>query len=181
MREQQFEALLREHSDGIHRLALALLRNRHDAEDATQEVLVKLWQKLPRFSLLNQRAWVYRITRNHCLDKLRSRNSGLNGRLTELTELPESEYATGQSTQRPGESVDQATVERSIQSALQQLPEQLRSVFLLYEINQLPHREIATVLGIPTGSSKVYLHRARNALKTILNRNDPWIQNYVKS
>ena len=56
----------------------------------------------------------------------------------------------------------------------------LREIFILFEVNQLSHREIGRILEIPAGTSKTYLHRARAELKKTLNRKVPWIQNYVQ-
>src|SRR4051794_13481287 len=74
IRELEFQVLSQRHCDEIYRYALGLLGNRADAEDAAQEVLLRLWNHLPRLNLLNIRAWLFRTARNYCLDQLRRRS-----------------------------------------------------------------------------------------------------------
>ena len=78
-----FAALHREHARGIYNLALRLLHHRQDAEDVTQEVLLKLFCSSPGAELANTRAWAYRVTFNACYDQLRHaarrRGPGLEG------------------------------------------------------------------------------------------------------
>ncbi|MDA1276460.1 MAG: RNA polymerase sigma factor [Verrucomicrobia bacterium] len=75
IREVEFKILCRRHSDEIYRYAKALLGNGADAEDATQEVLLRLWGSLPKVNLFNTRAWILRTTRNYCLDQIRKRSN----------------------------------------------------------------------------------------------------------
>ena len=69
IRELEFQVLSQRHCDEIHRYALGLLGNQADAEDATQEVLLRLWNHLPRLNLFNIRAWLFQTTRNYCGEK----------------------------------------------------------------------------------------------------------------
>lgn len=70
IRELEFQLLCRRHRDEIYRYARGILGNQEDAEDATQEALLRLWNHLPRINLFHTRAWLYRTTRNYCLDQL---------------------------------------------------------------------------------------------------------------
>lgn len=176
-REKQFNQLCDKFSDDIFRYSLALLGNRADAEDATQEVLLKLWKKLPRIGFRNPRAWIHHITRNTCYDLLRRRsvrNSYNTEHPTSLGEEPDL-LSPG-----PEARADALELREQVNRALQELPETLRSVFLLYEVNGLRYREIAKVLEMPLNSVKVNLSRSRKKLKEILTRNASWILNYTK-
>src|SRR5256885_14764275 len=75
IRELEFKILCQRHRDEIYRYACALLANRADAEDATQEVLLRLWNHLPRLNPFNLRAWLLRTTRHYCLDQIRRRSN----------------------------------------------------------------------------------------------------------
>src|SRR5436189_1663884 len=75
IRELEFQALTQRHCDEIYRYALGLLGNQADAEDATQEALLRLWNHLPRINLFNIRAWLLQVTRNYCLDQIRRRSN----------------------------------------------------------------------------------------------------------
>src|ERR1041385_3704660 len=75
IRELEFKILCQRHSDEIYRYARSLLANEADAEDATQEVLLRLWNHLPSLKLFGIRAWLLRTTRCYCLDQIRRRRS----------------------------------------------------------------------------------------------------------
>src|SRR5436190_9421840 len=78
IREREFQVLSQRHCDEIYRYALGLLGNQTDAEDATQESLLRLWNHLPRLNLFNIRGWLFQTTRNYCLDQLRRRSHAAN-------------------------------------------------------------------------------------------------------
>ena len=74
IRELEFKVLCQRHSDEIYRYARSLLANPADAEDATQEVLLRLWNHLPTMRPFKFRAWLLRTTRCYCLDQIRRRS-----------------------------------------------------------------------------------------------------------
>src|SRR5262245_54089635 len=140
IREFEFKILCRRHSDEIYRYARSLLSNRADAEDATQEVLLRLWSHLPRINLVNIRAWLLRTTRCYCLDQLRHRAHLATALPTEhelLEDLPD-ELAVN-----PSLAADSSFRLEQARRELFKLPENLRSVFVLYEVNGMRYREIA--------------------------------------
>jgi RNA polymerase sigma-70 factor (ECF subfamily) len=165
IREIEFKVLSQRHSDEIYRFAQALLANRADAEDATQEVLLRLWNHLPKLYPFNLRAWLLRTTRCYCLDQIRRRKHRAVPLLMEdevLNEQPD-ELAVN-----PSLAADSSLRLEQARSLLLQLPENLRSVFILYEVNGLRYREIAEVLEMPINSVKVYLSRARERLTLLV-------------
>ena len=170
IRELEFKFLCERHSDEIYRYARALLANQTDAEDATQEVLLRLWRHLPRLNPFNLRAWLLQTTRCYCLDQLRRRsNRAAPLRLQDdLLEDQPDELAIN-----PSLAADSSLRLEQARHALHQLPENLRSVFVLYEVNGLRYREIARALGIPINSVKVYLSRARQKLSELLAQETP--------
>jgi RNA polymerase sigma-70 factor (ECF subfamily) len=170
IREIEFKALCRRHSDEIYRYARSLLANQADAEDATQEVLLRLWNHLPRMYPFNLRAWLLKTTRWHCLDQIRRRSHAVAPMPLEEVDLAEQPDAAAVDPSAAADSnlrLDQA------RRLLLKLPENLRSVFVLYEVNGLRYREIAEVLGIPINSVKVYLLRARERIATLTNAEEP--------
>ncbi len=165
IRELEFKVLCQRHRDEIYRYARALLANQADAEDATQEVLLRLWNHLPRISPFNLRAWLLQTTRHFCLDQLRRRSNPAAPMLVDdefLDDRPD-ELAVN-----PSLAADCTFRLEQARRALLRLPENLRSVFVLYEINGLRYREIAATLGIPINSVKVYLSRARERLSNLI-------------
>jgi RNA polymerase sigma-70 factor (ECF subfamily) len=170
IRELEFKVLCQRHSDEIYRYARSLLTNRADAEDATQEVLLRLWNHLPTINPFNLRAWLLRTTRCYCLDQIRHRSRKAAPMLIDdqvLDDQPD-ELAVN-----PRLAADSSLRLEEAHRLLLKLPENLRSVFVLYEANGLRYREIAKVLGIPINSVKVYLSRARESLSNLATREEP--------
>lgn len=174
LREIEFKILCRRHADDIFRYARSLLGNAADAEDATQEVLLRVWNNLPKVTLFNARAWILRTTRNHCLDQIR-RRSNQNAAIAVGDDMFD-EHPDDDALE-PGASLDSEDLRERIDAALQRLPENHRSVFILYEVNGLPYREIASTLDLPVNTVKVHLSRARERLKQLLSDQKTWTTN----
>jgi len=172
IRNLRFTTLCRRHCDEIYRYARSFLGNKVDAEDATQEVLLRLWRNLSDVPLLKARAWLYRTTRNHCLDQIRRRARVAAPVVLGTTVLEELE---DYGTEDPSTAADVDPLRRRMDLALQTLPDSQRSVFILYEVNDLRYREIAEHLGIPINSVKVYLSRARKRLQELLRKEKVWM------
>jgi RNA polymerase sigma-70 factor (ECF subfamily) len=165
IREVEFKVLCQRHSDEIYRFARSFLANQADAEDATQEVLLRLWNHLPKMYPFNLRAWLLRTTRCYCLDEIRRRTNRAAPILADdevLDDQPD------ESAVNPSIAADNSFRLDRARGLLLKLPENLRSVFVLYEVNGLRYREIADVLGIPINSVKVYLLRAREKLSKLI-------------
>jgi RNA polymerase sigma-70 factor, ECF subfamily len=177
IREREFQLLSQRHCDEIYRYALGLLGNPADAEDATQEALLRLWKHLPRLNLFNIRAWLFRITRNYCLDQIRSRSHSAhaNSSAGDPDELLE-EWADDLAID-PSLAADSNFQLEQARQALLKLPETLRSVFVLYEVNGLRYREIATTLDMPVNTVKVNLLRARQKLSKLIHKEQPCTRN----
>jgi RNA polymerase sigma-70 factor (ECF subfamily) len=170
IRELEFKILSQRHADEIYRYARSLLANETDAEDATQEVLLRLWNHLPSLKLFHIRAWLLRTTRWYCLNQIRRRNNHAAPIAVEddfLAELPD------ESVVNPSQAADSSFRLEQARAALHALPENLRSVFILYEVNGLRYREIAETLGIPLNTVKVYLLRAREKLTQLISKEEP--------
>ncbi|KAF0093141.1 MAG: RNA polymerase sigma-70 factor ECF subfamily [Puniceicoccaceae bacterium 5H] len=166
----QFKALCHLYSDDVYRYARHLLGSAADAEDAAQEVLLKLWHHGAAVNPFKARSWLMQTTRNHCLDQLRRRQRHHH------EPLPESDFDHDNARAPepdPLESTELADLRNELDRALQQLPETQRSIFVLIEINGLRYREVATTLDLPLNTVKVYLRRAREALQGHLSRHRP--------
>jgi RNA polymerase sigma-70 factor (ECF subfamily) len=171
IRELEFKLLCHRHSDEIYRYAHSLLGHRTDAEDATQEVLLRLWNHLPTLNPLNLRAWLLRSTRNYCLDQIRRRSNRTSLLLMDDESL---DACPDELAIDPSQVADSSFRLEQARAALLELPENLRSVFVLYEVNGMRYREIAKTLEIPINSVKVYLARARAKLSELLSQKEPW-------
>jgi RNA polymerase sigma-70 factor, ECF subfamily len=177
IREVEFQVLSQRHCDEIYRYALGLLGNQADAEDATQEALLRLWNHLPRLNLFNIRAWLFQTTRNYCLDQIRrrSRADSPNSAGADPDEILE-EWPDDLAVD-PSFAADSSLQLERARQALLKLPETLRSVFVLYEANGLRYREIASTLGMPVNTVKVNLLRARLKLSKLIHKEESWTRN----
>lgn len=165
---QALAALFEAYADRIYRLALSLLRDPAAAEDIVQETFVSAMTHLDRFEGRSSLGtWLYRVGYNASLDWLRRRRSEplppdepddeteavpLPRSLVEWTLTPESRQAEGE-------------IAAELDRAIGGLPESLRVVFLLRDVDELSTQETAEALGLTEGAVKVRLHRARLALR----------------
>jgi RNA polymerase sigma-70 factor (ECF subfamily) len=156
-----FDRLMALHTDKVFALAWGVLMNREDAMDAVQEVFVKLYKSLPRFSESdNVSAWLYRVCLNHCIDRKRR----IKTSRTELTD-DDWERLQGHESDEPEYRAYQSEVGRVIRSAVDKLPERQRIVFILRHYRLLSINEIAQALGCSSGAVKAHLSRATAHLR----------------
>lgn len=154
-----FERLYRRHVARIRSLACRML-NQDLADEVTQDIFVRAWEKLKTFRGEAQfGTWLYRLGINvilaqrATLGKHRDRYVEGDATLARLPSRPEA----------PGAMVD-------FEEALSRLPDGARQVFVLHDVEGYRHEEIAGMLGVAEGTSKSQLHRARMALRGYLDR-----------
>ncbi len=163
-----FEALVRRHQGPVYRLLRRMLGSREEAEDVAQEAFLSLHRHGHRFrGDARFSTFVYRVAANAALNRRRSlgrrraRERQLAGHQAAGTDLP--------STPRdPEDAASGAEVQVEVQRALLELPPDLRIASILYDIEGVPYAEVARVLGIPEGTVKSRIHRARKALRDLL-------------
>jgi RNA polymerase sigma factor (sigma-70 family) len=139
----------------IYSIALRLVRHGHDAEDITQDVLIRAYERLPREREVALRPWLYRLTVNRCYDHLRqaARRRTYPG----ADELPE--------LASPGDPFERAEVDGLFEAALGALTPRQRAALLLRDVHGLSVAEVGSALAITTGSAEVLLARARTAFR----------------
>jgi RNA polymerase sigma-70 factor (ECF subfamily) len=141
-----------------------MVRNRMDAEDITQEVMIRIWQNINQFNFQAAKAWIMRTTHNLCIDYLRK------NKLSYKRELPinedHSEVLHDKSAEgNPDKVTENKLIDLSIKQAIKKLPERLKSPFVLYEMQGFKYKEISKILDVPLNSVKVNLLRARKQLQ----------------
>lgn len=154
-----FEELYRMHVGKVFGLCLRMVADRLQAEELTQDVFVRAWQKLGTYrrqSLFS--SWLHRVAVNVVLSHLRSRRRLLRGRV-DFDDVEATEVAAA--PPRAGGTVD-------LEKAIATLPPRARAVFLLFDVQGLRHDEIGELLRISEGTSKAHLHRARRMLREVL-------------
>ncbi|PZN33383.1 MAG: RNA polymerase subunit sigma-24 [Proteobacteria bacterium] len=152
---EAFTLLLPRYRDKVFRLSVSMLRDQARAEDITQEVFLRIWRALPGFqgqSALS--TWIYAITKNACLSELRKRRPQVS--------LDDDEYDSEVASLAAPEVDDSATV--SVGQLLERLPERYRQVVTLFYMEDKSYDQTAASLGLPLGTVKALLHRARKRL-----------------
>ena len=160
----KYRTLVERHRVSVYYYAFSFLKNEMDAEDLSQEVWIKVWNNLDKFGWNKAKSWILKTTHNLAIDSLRKRKMNFN----EITEN-EVELLSDESYEsNPGRLAEVSSSIMNIEEAVSRLPERLRSVFILYEIEGFKYKEIAEILKIPVNSVKVYLMRARIKLQEMV-------------
>jgi RNA polymerase sigma-70 factor (ECF subfamily) len=162
-----FEALVTLLGGRVLGLATRILQDRAEAEDLAQDVFVALHGALPAFRFESKvSTWVYRITRNRCLNRLKSLQRRRVGAHADLDDPAVARHAVDPDTQT-GESRDPvrrmegAVQSRVLEAHLRALPEEQRTLVILRDLEDLSYEEIVDVTGLALGTVKSRLHRAR--------------------
>lgn len=164
-----FEKLVLAHQKQVYNLCLRMSGNEQDAYDLSQEAFIKAWRGLSQYQFGAEfSTWLYRLTRNVCIDHLRRVKRQPSVPLEteqdgEVLEMPLPDSAPG-----PEERVLHEEKQRILSDAMQALPEEQREILVLRVVNDLPYEKIAEILGIQLGTVKSRLARARLQLKKIL-------------
>jgi len=159
-----FQNLYRQHAGRVYGLCLRLTGDGRDAEERTQDVFVRLWDKLRSFrgdSAFS--SWLHRLAVNVVLNERRT--TGRRERRVMTAEDPDN--VVGAQHAAPLHS---AGLSIDLERAIAELPDGAREVFVLYDIEGYPHSEIAQLVGIAEGTSKAQLFRARRLLREKLER-----------
>jgi RNA polymerase sigma-70 factor (ECF subfamily) len=166
MDRQRFEAAVERHQRRVFTLAWYLLSDREEAEDVTQEVLIRMWRSGGRVAPERLEAWLLRVTRNASYDRLRSRRSAGKVFAADLVDGTASvALADGPSPERV---LHDAEIGRQLCEAVGELREPAKSIVILREIQGLSYRQIADVLELPLSTVRVSLHRGRRRLRELL-------------
>src|SRR5262245_28294584 len=162
---QAFERLYRRHVNRVFSLCARMVADRTRAEELTQDVFVRAWEKLRLFRGESSFAtWLHRLAVNVVLNDRKVEGR----RRTRFEEEDEEKGMDGYvgvvgMTLAPGDLLD-------LEEAITRLPPGARRVFTLHDVEGFKHEEIAEMLGVTTGATKAQLHRARMLLREALNR-----------
>lgn len=157
-----FERLYRTHVNRVFAVCARMVSDRTHAEELTQDVFVRAWDKLSLFrgdSAFG--TWLHRLAVNVVLNARKSEGrhrAKFEGEGDAVDELPQ-----GSAASPPGAAID-------LEAAIAALPPGARRVFVLHDVEGYKHEEIAEMLGITAGGSKAQLHRARHLLRQTLDR-----------
>ena len=160
----KFDYLIEQNKNKIFNYSLYMLHNQMDAEDITQEVMIRIWQNINKFNFLAARAWIMRTTHNLCIDYLR-RNKNQYQREFSIDDNLSERIEDKRNAVMPDEVLDQSLLDKNIKRAVEKLQERLKSPFVLYELQGFKYKEISKILDVPLNTVKVNILRARKQLQ----------------
>jgi RNA polymerase sigma-70 factor (ECF subfamily) len=167
-----FEGLVRQHQEGIYRVAYRLTGNHDDAQDLVQEALVEAYQSFGRFERgTHFDRWVYRIMSNTNIDRIRQRPKVKIDSLDAPVAVGEGDQVgreIADETADPEGRLMEGLLVEPLQRALDALPQEFRGVVVLSDMEGLSYEEISAVLRCPVGTVRSRLHRGRNLLRKML-------------
>ena len=171
-RRQEFEALAQSYQKQIFNAALRMTGNRDDAEDLAQETFVRAWTCFDQFQPgTHFRAWLFRILTTTFINQYRKKNRTPEMLAWEdLTPEAERFIVDQNGTEDPEEAVLATVTDEEVQSALNSLPPEFRTVVVLCDLQEMSYQETADALQIPIGTVRSRLSRGRMMLRRKLMR-----------
>ncbi len=160
-----FETIYERYHRRTYSLCLRMLANPVEAEDMTQEVFIQLFRKIGSFRGDSQfSTWLHRLTVNQVLMHFRKRNVQ-NEKTTDDGEIPD-QIVSGTENPNKMPIIDRIAID----SAIAELPNGYRTIFVLHDVEGFEHEEIAKKLGLSIGTSKSQLHKARLKMRKLLRK-----------
>ena len=161
--ERAFAELVTRYQTAVYNLAYRMLGDAGEAEDAAQEVFLRIYRRLATYDADHRfSTWVLSIASHYCIDLLRRKRPWL----VPLENISNWMRARTRGPEAAALAVEQQDIVRSL---LAKLPEHYRLVLLLRYWHDLGYEEIAQVVDLPVSTIKARLHRARNALAALVN------------
>ena len=175
--EAAFNQLVRLYERSVFRLVLRMLGDRAEAEDVAQDVFVTIFKAITQFRGESKLStWIYRVATNHCKNRIKYLDRRARGKKSELDELSETgalESASMSSSAqiaRPDQQAEANQIETIVRAAIAVLDEDQRELVVLRDVENLSYEEIQAITGLPEGTVKSRLHRARLQLMKAIQK-----------
>lgn len=175
--EAAFNAVVRLYQERVFRLLLRMLGDREEAEDVAQEVFITVFKSIDGFRGESKfSTWLYRVATNHSKNRIKYLDRRARGKRKELDELSEHdalESATMNSSgqiARPDEQAEANQMEIIVRAAIMELDDDQRMLVIMRDVENMSYDEIQSETGLPEGTVKSRLHRARLSLAKIVQR-----------
>lgn len=163
--ESAFRQLVDEHQNMVFRTCLGIVHDSDDADDVTQEVFIEAFQSITKFrSDAKLSTWLYRIAINKALNFIRDnkRNRLLQSLgLKRMPDIPDEEHSFDQ----PFEALQQQQRKKIMDAAIDSLPENQRTAFVLNKFEDLSYKEIAEIMSVSLSSVESLIFRAKQNLQ----------------
>ncbi len=173
--ERAFRELIDQHRDRVFNITYRMLGNRAEAEDVAQEVFITVFKTIESFREESKfSTWLYRVTVNHCKNRIKYL---ARRHERDRDELDETNGATNGAVNgapvrvaQPDKALASAQMEKLLQQAIADLDDDQRAVVILRDVEDLSIEEICEITGLPDGTVKSRLHRARLVLRKKMQR-----------
>lgn len=173
--ERAFRELVEGHRDRVYNITYRMLGNRAEAEDVAQEVFIAVFKTIDSFREESKfSTWLYRVTVNHCKNRIKYLARRHDRDKDELDEnaggVNGATLGTPVRAAQPDRALEGVQMEQLLQQAIESLDDDHRVVVVLRDVEDLSIEEICDITGLPDGTVKSRLHRARLALRKKLQR-----------
>lgn len=170
--EESFRKLVEKYQSKVYSIALAMVKDKTEAEDIMQDIFIKVYRSLDNFKGKSKfYTWLYRITINTCINHLNQNKKTNTISLFSSEDREKYQVQINKTSLFPEESkspfeiLQNQELEEKIKLAIDSLPLELKQVFLLREIDDLSYKEMAKILNCSEGTIKSRLFRARDKLR----------------
>jgi RNA polymerase sigma-70 factor (ECF subfamily) len=177
--EAAFNQFVRMYEQRVFALVLRMLGNRAEAQDLSQEVFITVFRSIESFrgdSRLG--TWLYRVAINHCKNRIKYLDRRSTRAHDAIEDAQEGDVAdggvVGGRPARPDEAMEGSEMEKAVRNALAALDDEHRELIILRDLEGLAYEEIVAITGLPDGTVKSRLHRARAALREAVERGVGW-------
>ena len=174
--ERAFRELIDGHRDRVFNITFRMLGNRAEAEDVAQEVFITVFKTIDTFREESKfSTWLYRVAVNHCKNRIKYLSRRHDRDRDELDETTNRSVAASGAIgapppSAPDRALEGAQLEKLMQEAIASLDDDQRVVVVLRDVEDLSIEEICEITGLPDGTVKSRLHRARLVLRKKLQR-----------
>ncbi len=173
--ERAFVELINEHRDRVFNITYRMLGNRAEAEDVAQEVFITVFKQIENFRGDSKfSTWLYRVTVNHCKNRIKYLARRHSRDQDELDETSQAQNGAVNGapvrSKNPDKALESLQMEQLLQEAIASLDDEQRAVVILRDVEDLSIEEICEITGLPDGTVKSRLHRARLVLRKKMQR-----------
>ncbi|HID16087.1 MAG TPA: sigma-70 family RNA polymerase sigma factor [Candidatus Atribacteria bacterium] len=171
--KRAFEALIDKYKNMVFTISFRMLGNHADAEDASQEVFLRLYKSLPKYNGNHKFSnWLYQITMNICRDELRKRKRAKSDISIDSPiregEDREVDFFLTDDLNIPEKVVEERDLRNRLEISIQKLKDEYKEPLVLRYTKGLSYEDISSILKLPVGTIKIRIHRARRMIRDML-------------
>jgi RNA polymerase sigma-70 factor (ECF subfamily) len=167
---EAFEELIKEYKKVAYNIALRILKNKEDAEDISQESMIKIFKSIDKFNMESSfKTWLYRIVVNTCLDfKRKTKENTIS--VDQPVQAGYDEFYIDLKDETPSteEIIEKKQMKEMVMEAIYKLDDDFKTIIILRDINGFSYEEISEILSCNIGTVKSRISRGRHKLKEIL-------------